>query len=135
MAIFRRSLLPRPRRRPQTPSPAEAAAATAGKDRILLVLPFDNRTGQPSLEWIREAAAALLSSRFTSAGFAPMSRADRLYALDHLGLAAGISAIARQFAETGPDAGRRLHRGGQLHHRRLHGSLPKAASSMCRTCA
>ncbi len=74
----------------QAPSPAEAAAATAGKDRILLVLPFDNRTGQPSLEWIREAAPALLSSRFTSAGFAPMSRTDRLYALDHLGLPQGF---------------------------------------------
>ncbi len=74
---------------PNTPNPTEAAAAAAGKDRILLVLPFDNRTGQPSLDWIREAAPALLSSRFTSAGFAPMSRADRLYALDHLGLPQG----------------------------------------------
>jgi tetratricopeptide (TPR) repeat protein len=74
----------------QTPNPAEAAAATAGKDRILLVLPFDNRTGQPSLEWVREAAAVLLNARFASAGFAPMSRADRLYALDHLGLPQGF---------------------------------------------
>ena len=72
----------------QAPNPTEAAA-TAGKDRILLVLPFENRTGQPSLDWIREAAPALLSARFTSAGFAPMSRADRLYALDHLGLPQG----------------------------------------------
>jgi len=64
------------------------AGAGSGADhgRILLVLPFDNRTGQPSLEWIREAAADLLSSRFASAGFAPMTRADRVYALDHLGL-------------------------------------------------
>src|SRR5205814_2581683 len=87
----------------QAPSPAEAAAATAGKDRILLVLPFDNRTGQPSLEWIREAAPALLSSRFTSAGFAPMSRADRLYALDHLGLPQGFQpsrASALKLAQT-----------------------------------
>ena len=62
----------------------------AGRGRILLVLPFDNRTGQPSLEWIREAAPSLLSSRFASAGFSPMSRADRLYALDHLGLPEGF---------------------------------------------
>lgn len=61
-------------------------ALAADHGRILLVLPFDNRTGQPSLEWIREAAADLLSSRFASAGFAPMTRADRMYALDHLGL-------------------------------------------------
>jgi tetratricopeptide (TPR) repeat protein len=74
----------------QGQTPSEAAAETTGKGSILLVLPFDNRTGQPSLEWIREAAPALLSSRFASAGFAPMSRADRLYALDHLGLPQGF---------------------------------------------
>jgi tetratricopeptide (TPR) repeat protein len=66
------------------------AADSVGRGRILLVLPFDNRTGQPSLEWIREAAPTILSSRFTSAGFEPMSRADRLYALDHLGLPEGF---------------------------------------------
>lgn len=66
------------------------ALATAGRGRILLVLPFDNRTGQPSLDWLREAAPSILSSRFTSAGFAPMSRTDRLYALDHLGLPQGF---------------------------------------------
>jgi tetratricopeptide (TPR) repeat protein len=68
----------------------DKAGASAGHGRILLVLPFDNRSGQPSLEWIREAAPEILSSRFLSAGFAPMSRADRLYALDHLGLPAGF---------------------------------------------
>ena len=67
-----------------------ATDATVGHERILLVLPFDNKSGQPSLEWIREAAPELLSSRFASAGFAPLSRADRLYALDHLGLPQGF---------------------------------------------
>jgi tetratricopeptide (TPR) repeat protein len=71
-------------------SPAEVAGAAADRGRILLVLPFDNQTGQPSLEWIREAAADLLTSRFASAGFAPMTRADRMYALDHLGLPQGF---------------------------------------------
>ena len=61
-------------------------AANAGKNRILLVLPFDNGTGQPNLEWVREAAPEILDARFASAGFAPMTRADRMYALDHLGL-------------------------------------------------
>jgi tetratricopeptide (TPR) repeat protein/TolB-like protein len=70
-------------------SAAVRPEATAG-GRILLVLPFDNRSGQPSLEWIREAAAEILESRFSAAGFAPMSRADRLYALDHLGLPQGF---------------------------------------------
>ena len=73
------------------------------RGRILLVLPFDNRTGQPSLEWIREASAEILSSRFASAGFAPMSREDRRYALDHLGLPQGFHpsrASSLKLAET-----------------------------------
>ncbi|HEY1901381.1 MAG TPA: tetratricopeptide repeat protein [Terracidiphilus sp.] len=78
-------------------------ASGAGRGRILLVLPFDNRSGQPSLEWIREAAPEILSSRFLSAGFAPMSRTDRLYALDHLGLPEGFHpsrATALKLAQT-----------------------------------
>ena len=76
----------------QVPVPADNSASTPAVDRgrILLVLPFDNRTGQPNLEWVREAAADLLSSRFRSVGLAPMSRADRMYALDHLGLPQGF---------------------------------------------
>jgi tetratricopeptide (TPR) repeat protein len=79
-----------------TPARGQSAAdgasdrAAEGTGRILLVLPFDNRTGQPSLEWIREAAPEILGMRFASAGFSPMSRADRLYALDHLGLPQGF---------------------------------------------
>ncbi len=79
------------------PSPTE------DRGRILLVLPFDNNTGQPSLEWIREAAAEILSSRFASAGFAPLRRDDRLYALDHLGLPQGFQpsrATALKIAQT-----------------------------------
>jgi tetratricopeptide (TPR) repeat protein len=75
----------------------------AGHGRILLVLPFDNHSGQPSLEWVREAAPEILGSRFAAAGFAPMSRADRLYALDHLGLPQGFHpsrATALKLAQT-----------------------------------
>ena len=78
----------------QAPTDGAGAAGPAnsspGQERVLLVLPFDNRTNQPSLEWIREAAAEILSTRFASAGFQPTSRADRLYALDHLGLPQGF---------------------------------------------
>jgi tetratricopeptide (TPR) repeat protein len=76
--------------RGQLAGDSSVASSAADRGRILLVLPFDNRTGQPSLEWIREAAAELLSSRFRSAGFEPMNRADRRYALDHLGLPQGF---------------------------------------------
>jgi len=82
---------------------SEAGPAPAAAGRIILVLPFDNRTGQPSLEWIREAAAEILNSRLSSAGFAPMSRADRRYALDHLGMPQGFHpsrATALKLAET-----------------------------------
>ncbi len=85
----------------QTPAATDADGSATG--RILLVLPFDNRSDQPSLEWIREAAAELLSRRFDSAGFAPMSREDRLYALDHLGLPEGFQpsrASALRLAQT-----------------------------------
>lgn len=98
---------------PHAQAAAQAAAQTgpdgatdgsaAGHGRILLVLPFDNRTGQPSLDWIREAAPEILSSRFASAGFAPMSRDDRRYALDHLGLPQGFHpsrASSLKLAET-----------------------------------
>lgn len=65
---------------------AQAPQAASAKSRILLVLPFDNRTGLANLEWIREAAATVVSDRLRSAGFAPLSRPDRDYAFDHLGL-------------------------------------------------
>lgn len=69
---------------------AQAAPDAGGRGRILLVLPFGNDTGNPNLEWIREAAPEILNSRLISVGFAPLSRADRLYALDHLGLPPGF---------------------------------------------
>jgi tetratricopeptide (TPR) repeat protein len=77
---------------PGAESATDSSAVTAqGRHgQVLLVLPFDNRTGQPSLEWIREAAAEVLSTRFAAAGFEPTSRADRMYALDHLGLPQGF---------------------------------------------
>jgi tetratricopeptide (TPR) repeat protein len=76
--------------RGQSSTDTAAGLSETGSGRVLLVLPFDNRSGQPNLEWVREAAAELLSSRFASAGFEPTSRARRVYALDHLGLPAGF---------------------------------------------
>jgi tetratricopeptide (TPR) repeat protein/TolB-like protein len=81
----------------------DGGGSGAGESKVLLVLPFDNRTGQPNLEWIREAAAEILSLRFASAGFQPTSRADRMYALDHLGLPQGFQpsrASALKLAQT-----------------------------------
>ncbi len=82
---------------------ADGGAKPSAGGSVLLVLPFDNRTGQPSLEWVREAASEVLSMRFASAGFEPTSRADRIYALDHLGLPQGFQpsrASALKLAQT-----------------------------------
>lgn len=55
---------------------------------LLLVLPFDNTSASPTLDWIGSAFPEILDRRFTSAGFLPISAGDRAYALQHLGLPA-----------------------------------------------
>lgn len=66
--------------------PLQSPEATAITGRVVLVLPFDNRSGQPDLAWIGESFPDTLNQRFNSAGFLTISRDDRQYALDHLGL-------------------------------------------------
>ncbi len=83
-----------------TPAPGAAAAGvSAGPVPV-----GGTQVGEQSnLDWMREAAPEVLDSRFTSAGFLPLSREDRLYALDHLGLPAGFQpsrATALRLAET-----------------------------------
>jgi tetratricopeptide (TPR) repeat protein len=62
------------------PEPAEAHG------RLLLVLPFENRSGIGNLDWMSEAFPDILNRRLNSAGFLTIGRGDRLYAFDHLGL-------------------------------------------------
>ena len=66
-----------------------AQADDAG-GRVVLVLPFENRSNQPNLDWIGESFAATLNQRLRSAGFLTISRDDRIYSLDHLGLPTGF---------------------------------------------
>ena len=54
--------------------------------RLVLVLPFVNRSGQANLNWIGDSFPYTLDQRFTSAGFLTISPDDRQYALEHLGL-------------------------------------------------
>jgi Tfp pilus assembly protein PilF/TolB-like protein len=72
--------------------PAAAARAQADEagGRVVLVLPFDNRSGQANIDWIGESFANTLNARLRSAGFLTISRDDRVYALDHLGLPIGF---------------------------------------------
>jgi tetratricopeptide (TPR) repeat protein len=65
--------------------PQIARAQDAG-GRVVLVLPFDNRSGNPSLNWIGDSFPDTLDQRLNSAGFLTISHDDRAYALDHLGL-------------------------------------------------
>ena len=69
---------------------AQSAAAQTRETggRLVLVLPFDNRSGQPNLSWIGDSFPDTLNQRLNSAGFLTITRDDRLYALDHLGLPA-----------------------------------------------
>jgi tetratricopeptide (TPR) repeat protein len=54
--------------------------------QLLLVLPFDNHTGQPNLDWVGEAVSETFNQRLGASGFDIISRQDRQYALEHLGL-------------------------------------------------
>jgi Tfp pilus assembly protein PilF/TolB-like protein len=65
---------------------AQTAAAPGG--RVVLVLPFDNRSGDASLNWIGDSFPETLNKRLESAGFLTISQDDRTYAYDHLGLPA-----------------------------------------------
>ncbi len=84
--------------------PAQAInSAAASEHRLLLVLPFENQTGQANLDWIAEAVPEVLNQRLASAGFLPISRLDRQYALDHLGLPVNFQpsrATAIRIAQT-----------------------------------
>ncbi len=67
-------------------SPPDPPAGAEAQGRLLLILPFENHTSQPNLDWIGEGAANILNRRLDSAGFLTIGRGDRLYALDRLGL-------------------------------------------------
>ena len=67
-----------------------AACAQEAGGRVVLVLPFDNRSGNASLGWIGDSFPDTLDKRLNSAGFLTISRDDRAFALEHLGLPVGF---------------------------------------------
>lgn len=70
---------------------AQSSSAEAREPgRVVLVLPFDNRSGNPALNWIGDSFPDTLNQRLNSSGFLTLSRDDRDYALDHLGLPVGF---------------------------------------------
>ena len=72
--------------RPQPASPVTAATLVQAHGQLLLALPFTNTGANATVDWIGSAFPELLNQRFASAGFLPISRGDRSYALEHLGL-------------------------------------------------
>ncbi|HEY0308714.1 MAG TPA: tetratricopeptide repeat protein [Acidobacteriaceae bacterium] len=70
------------------PATAQNTAGSNGDSsgRVVLVLPFENHSGQPSLDWIGESFPTIINQRLGSASFLTITRDDRMYALDHLGL-------------------------------------------------
>jgi tetratricopeptide (TPR) repeat protein/TolB-like protein len=69
---------------PSSKAAAQTVAVSGG--RVVLVLPFDNRSGDPSLNWIGDSFPDTLNKRLESAGFLTISHDDRNFAYDHLGL-------------------------------------------------
>ncbi len=80
-----------------------APAAPISHGHVVLVLPFDNRSGQTGLNWIGDSFPEMLNQRLSSSGFLTISRDDRMYALDHLGYPLDLKpsrATALRIAQT-----------------------------------
>ncbi len=54
--------------------------------QILLILPFENASAAPGIDWIGESFPEVVGNRMTSAPLFIISRDDRLYAFDRLGI-------------------------------------------------
>jgi tetratricopeptide (TPR) repeat protein len=70
---------------------------------LVWVLPFENNSTQPGLDWIGASFPDILNQRLNSAGFLTIRREDRRYAMQHLGLPADFhptQATAYRIAQT-----------------------------------
>ena len=65
------------------PGSAQSAAAVR---RTLIVIPFENASTAPGLEWIGEAFPEILGQRLSSAAVYVLSRDDRIRAYDQAGI-------------------------------------------------
>ena len=62
------------------------AAQMLSGTRTVMVMPFENQTTAPGLEWISEAFPEVLSQRMQSPWLYIISHDDRTYAFDHAGI-------------------------------------------------
>lgn len=72
----------------QEPAPNTTPALNAGSTdhKVILILPFHNDSKAPGLEWIGEAFSEVLGQRLESPSLFVISREDRLYAFDRVGI-------------------------------------------------
>ncbi len=72
------------------PAPAQTAVpkGPSWDGHLVWVLPFQNNSSQPGLDWIGASFPDIMNQRLSSAGFLTIRREDRRYALEHLGLPA-----------------------------------------------
>ena len=87
------------------PSWAQSASAnqTDWDGHLIWVLPFENNSAQPGLDWIGASFPDIMNARLSSAGFLTIRREDRRYAMQHLGLPADFhptQATAYRIAQT-----------------------------------
>jgi tetratricopeptide (TPR) repeat protein len=70
---------------------------------LVWVLPFENNSATPGVDWIGASFPDIMNQRLSSAGFLTIRREDRRYALQHLGLPADFhptQATAYRIAQT-----------------------------------
>lgn len=80
-----------------------SASETDWDGHLVWVLPFENNSTQPGLDWIGASFPDILNSRLSSAGFLTIRREDSRYAMKHLGLPADFhptQATAYRIAQT-----------------------------------
>ena len=70
-------------------APAQAER-TANSTSTIIVMPFENGSGAPGLQWISEAFPEILSQRLSSPSIYALTREDRLRAYDRAGIPAQV---------------------------------------------
>ncbi len=67
-----------------------APTASATPARSLLIVPFENQSSAPGIEWISEAFPEVIGQRLATPEISPLPRQERLRAFDRAGIPAGV---------------------------------------------
>lgn len=69
---------------------AQSRATAVGTAQTIVVLPFENESKAPGLEWISESFPEVLGQRLSNAALYVVSRTDRTYAFDRMGIPTNV---------------------------------------------